>query len=184
MFLFQYVEKNVSETKKKTEMIQNQSPFDAQLARLKEACGVKTDSDLARILGITPGGFSGARRRGKIPHKWFVYVASTYKVDIDWLISGLLTCHVTHPKDVEDGRADSPTWKLEAHVASLMTENALLKELVDTLKASLRDKEETLAAYRQILSQFQHTVTALEKEGVIIPGAAPPGPLANRCGKD
>ena len=165
-------------------MIQNQSPFDAQLARLKEACGVKTDSDLARILGITPGGFSGARRRGKIPHKWFVYVASTYKVDIDWLISGLLTCHVTHPKDVEDCRADSPTWKLEAHVASLMTENALLKELVDTLKASLRDKEETLAAYRQILSQFQHTVTALEKEGVIIPGAAPAGPLANRCGKD
>ena len=69
--------------------------FDEQLKRLKEAADVKTDTALAHLLDITQGGFSGARRRGSIPHKWFVAISTRYGVNLEWLVSG------TGPRSVE-----------------------------------------------------------------------------------
>lgn len=63
--------------------------IERQLARLREAAGVHTDTALAKALGITQGGISSAKRRGKIPDKWLVKTANAYGVYLDWLHSGV-----------------------------------------------------------------------------------------------
>lgn len=59
-----------------------------QLARLKRAAGVGTDTAFAARLGITQGGISSAKKRGRLPDKWFVKISKECGVPLDWLITG------------------------------------------------------------------------------------------------
>lgn len=61
---------------------------EAQLVRLKRAVGVSTDTALAKWLGITQGGISSAKKRGRLPNRWFVKISKECGVPLDWLISG------------------------------------------------------------------------------------------------
>ena len=62
--------------------------LDEQLARLKQVANVDTDTALAHLLGITQGGFFNAKKRNRIPYRWFVAISTKYGVNLDWLISG------------------------------------------------------------------------------------------------
>jgi len=62
--------------------------FSAQFERIKEACGAKTDMDLARILEIKHSSVASARKRESIPPRWFVDISNRYGVSADWLIFG------------------------------------------------------------------------------------------------
>lgn len=153
--------------------------FDDQLLRLKDVTGVKTDTDLAKIFGITAGGFSGARRRGNIPQKWFVFVSTNYGVNLEWLISG--TGQRNAAETPAGGKATDireTATALERQNAALQAENAMLKELVAAHQESLRAKDEALDAYRQMLRQAQSSLTSLEKGGVITAGAPAYAPSA------
>lgn len=56
----------------------------------------------------------------------------------------------------------------------------MLKEVASAREDSLRSKEETLSAYRQMLRQAQGTLTVLGKEGVTSIGAPNFAPLFDR----
>ena len=62
--------------------------FSAQIERIKEACGAKTDMDLAKILEIKHSSVASARKRESIPPRWFVEISNRYGVSADWLIFG------------------------------------------------------------------------------------------------
>jgi phage repressor protein C with HTH and peptisase S24 domain len=62
--------------------------FEAKLARIMEACKASNDSELARILNITPPSVGTARKRRKIPTGWVEKVAEAFGVTADWLFFG------------------------------------------------------------------------------------------------
>lgn len=62
--------------------------LEAQLERLKKACGVETDTAFADFLGISQGSISGAKKKGQLPHSWFFQVAEKTNISADWLCFG------------------------------------------------------------------------------------------------
>jgi len=58
------------------------------LGRLKLASNTKSDTDLARALGLKQSSISTAKTRGMIPSAWIVNAARLFNVSTDWLIFG------------------------------------------------------------------------------------------------
>lgn len=62
--------------------------FEPVYERLLLASGTKNDSELARILGVSPQSVNGARKRGEIPPGWIQSYAEMSHVSCDWLFFG------------------------------------------------------------------------------------------------
>lgn len=62
--------------------------FEPVYERLLLASGAKNDSELARILGVSPQSVNGARKRGEIPPGWVQSYAETSCVSCDWIFFG------------------------------------------------------------------------------------------------
>ena len=60
----------------------------AVLQRLMEAAGVKNESGLSVVLGITHQAVYNAKKKGSIPHSWVLQIARDYGVNTDWLHFG------------------------------------------------------------------------------------------------
>ncbi len=65
-----------------------ESTFDEQLARLKQAAGVDSDTALARSLGISQGSISAAKQKQQIPPSWVKSISNNFSVSADWLFFG------------------------------------------------------------------------------------------------
>lgn len=61
---------------------------DIILGRLKEAFNAKSDTALAKILGLKQSAMSSAKSRGQIPPAWLITAASISGISIDWLVTG------------------------------------------------------------------------------------------------
>ena len=59
-----------------------------QLQRLKQACGVESDTAFAQFMGISQGSVSGAKKKQQLPHSWFFQVAEKTGLPADWLFFG------------------------------------------------------------------------------------------------
>ncbi len=68
--------------------MESAKPFDTIFLRLLAATESKSESDLARCIGITPQSVSGARKRGKVPPDWIQSVAEKTGISSDWLFFG------------------------------------------------------------------------------------------------
>lgn len=64
------------------------SKFEERLQRIMDAAGAKSDSDLARALGIQPPSVAAARKREQVPSGWVEQVAERFGVSADWLLFG------------------------------------------------------------------------------------------------
>lgn len=62
--------------------------FEARWARIMLAVNAKSDSALARELGILPQSVTAARKREQIPGAWIETVAEKKQVSADWLLFG------------------------------------------------------------------------------------------------
>jgi len=62
--------------------------FEGKLKRIMEACKASNDSELARILNITPPSVGTAKKRHKIPSGWVEKVSETFGISADWLFFG------------------------------------------------------------------------------------------------
>lgn len=62
--------------------------FEAVLARFKSVFGVKTDTDLAKCLGLQQGSISKAKQKKSVPPSWITTVALTRGISADWLLTG------------------------------------------------------------------------------------------------
>lgn len=57
--------------------------------RLKVTLNIKTDRELAEVLGIAPPSVSNWKKRNTIPYDICVQVATEHQISLDWLILGL-----------------------------------------------------------------------------------------------
>jgi phage repressor protein C with HTH and peptisase S24 domain len=62
--------------------------FEGVLARLKSVFRVKTDTDLAKCLGLQQGSISKAKQKKSVPPSWITTVALTKGISADWLLTG------------------------------------------------------------------------------------------------
>ena len=115
--------------------------FQQQLARLKVAAGVKTDTALARVLGIGQGGVSNVKAKEVIPAKWFIKITNDFNVNYEWLISG------TGPMRRDEAAVEQP-----ADTMPEDAKDARIKELEAELAKSRQEaaeaKDEAIRAYR------------------------------------
>lgn len=98
-----------------------ESSFEDILARMKAACGVRTDKELASALGIKYSTITTTRRRGTVPAAWFLEVADKFGASIDWLRAGIgamklgsLKFSKMRPSERKDDTAsdeNGPLWK-------------------------------------------------------------------------
>jgi len=58
-------------------------------ARLKEATGARTDTELAHFLGLRQSSISSAKSKKEIPPGWIVEIAKQFNVSTDWLLFGI-----------------------------------------------------------------------------------------------
>ncbi|WP_298067793.1 S24 family peptidase [uncultured Mailhella sp.] len=58
------------------------------LDRLLQSAGLRRDSQLAELLGVSPQAVSQARRKGRIPDGWVLKVASRFGLSTDWIFFG------------------------------------------------------------------------------------------------
>lgn len=80
------VKKTISQTSQQTHSAATQ--FDAIYDRIKLCLGAKTDTELARVLGIDQSSIAGARKRNNIPPKWIIDVSERFGISADWLLFG------------------------------------------------------------------------------------------------
>ncbi len=66
----------------------NATAFNEILLRLKLASNTKSDSALARAMGLRQSAVSTAKSRGQIPPTWVVNISRNYNVSSDWLFFG------------------------------------------------------------------------------------------------
>lgn len=125
------------------------------LERLKQGTGARTDSELARLLGISQQSVSNARTHGKVPDSWVRCAAEQYNVNADWLFFGRGSVFVGPPPA---GRA-----KLEAGAFRVsdpasagwgcQADNGLGLRVTELEQQLAAAKEEALSAYR-MLAQY------------------------------
>lgn len=66
-----------------------ENKVDVLLARLMEATGVSSQSELARELGINRSGITHARNNNRIPDNWIVKLFRRFRVNPQWVDTGL-----------------------------------------------------------------------------------------------
>lgn len=62
--------------------------IDGQINRMFQATQAKNDSELSRILGLSPAAVYKAKQAGAIPPAWVIKIAERFKVSADWLLFG------------------------------------------------------------------------------------------------
>lgn len=60
----------------------------AIIDRLLQGAGLNKDRQLAQELGVSPQAISQARRKGKIPDRWILQLASRYQLSPEWIFNG------------------------------------------------------------------------------------------------
>lgn len=56
--------------------------------RMKSSVGISSDSDLSRLLEITPQAISNFKKKNEIPSDLVIQFADKFELSLDWLISG------------------------------------------------------------------------------------------------
>ena len=125
------------------------------LDRLKQAVNVKTDAELADKLRLTKQAVAAARSRGQVPASWVPKAAQLFGVSTDWIFFGHNEVH--KEESVKDTQSASKTIRIEDKIR-------FMEDKLETTKAALEAKEETLAAYRDIIRMERERSASLEAE--------------------
>ncbi len=56
--------------------------------RMLESTGLKNESAVAKVLGVTPQALSNYKKRGKMPPNLVLKFAFMYGLSVDWLLTG------------------------------------------------------------------------------------------------
>lgn len=104
--------------------------FTGTVERMKSVAGLRSDTDLAKALDITPQAVSNFKNKGEIPSDLVIQFAVKYKVSVDWLLTG----------EGEMRRGEMPQRVAEG-LAPYYTGDAELREICEWLKESPGDKK-------------------------------------------
>lgn len=106
---------------------------DSIIDRMKSAAGMKSDSELARCLDITPQAIYKFRKQGKLPADLFVSYAFDAGLSLDWLATGNGTMMAEDVKTVL-GKVDNDL--LEAVIE-------VVEELLESVNKPVTAKQKT-----------------------------------------
>ena len=150
--------------------------FEEKMSRILSALNVKTDSELARALNITPPSVASARQKKQVPINWIEKISKNKNISLDWLYYGLGSMHpgeaqpagTSRPEQTQPSETASTTQcarceKLEAKLERvegqrdeladenrrLLKENGLLREENATLRERQRKEQASLFDERQ-----------------------------------
>lgn len=136
--------------------------FSGILERLFLATKSKTDSALAIALGITAQSVSQAKKKQQIPAQWFIDVANTYGVSVDWLISGLGTMRSGEKEEGELRAQSTMNWVAE-HAC---TRCQKLESELEQERESGRKKDEVLFDFIKRIERYMEENGELRLEVV------------------
>ncbi len=114
--------------------------FDARWLRILTCTGAKSDSALARILGILPQSVTAARKRAQIPTGWIENISEQFNISTDWLFFGR--------EPMRPGEPDPAPEK--AQEAAPQTACPRCADLEAELKREREDRRELAAENRQL----------------------------------
>ena len=64
------------------------TPYTHIVKRMMDATGLKNESAVAKVLGVTPQALSNYKKRGKMPPNLVLKFAFMYGLSVDWLLTG------------------------------------------------------------------------------------------------
>ncbi|MBI4803889.1 MAG: helix-turn-helix transcriptional regulator [Desulfovibrio sp.] len=71
---------------------------DVILSRIMTATNIRSQSELARVLGIGRQAITDAKKRSHIPADWYLYLCRNYGLNPQWLESGMGSMYVSGQK--------------------------------------------------------------------------------------
>jgi phage repressor protein C with HTH and peptisase S24 domain len=77
------------------------------LTRIMNATGIRSQSELARVLGIGRQAVTDAKKRSHIPADWYLYLCRKYGLNPQWLESGLGPMYISGQGDAPDLDSES-----------------------------------------------------------------------------
>lgn len=125
------------------------------LDRLKQAANVTTDAELADKLQLTKQAVAAARSRGQVPASWVPKASQLFGVSTDWIFFGHGEVH---------GEKSATKPQSEFKPIEIADKTHILEEKLEATRAALEAKEETLAAYRDIIRMERERSARLEAE--------------------
>lgn len=82
---------------------------EAVLARMLTATGIKSQSELARVLGIGRQAVTDAKKRSHIPADWYLHLCRQYGLNPQWLESGLGSMYIAGQERAASPSARAPS---------------------------------------------------------------------------
>jgi transcriptional regulator with XRE-family HTH domain len=122
--------------------------------RMKRKSEAKTDSDLARILEITPQAISGFRKRGEIPSDLVIEFGRNFKVSLDWLIDGEGYPEIDRPPPSAMDIA-LPYGLIEGRISDLITKTVQILESETIYRTALTAN---INAFHQAINTEQEII--------------------------
>lgn len=146
------------------------------LDRLLQGAGLRRDSQLAELLGVSPQAVSQARRKGRIPDGWVLKVAEKFGLSTDWIFFGReprqgnadATADISH--DVQAGREEALMQERRAKGESFFGEvgtgqDAIGLVMVPLVAARLAAGKGSLETEGDVLSYFSFRQDWLCRKG-------------------
>ncbi len=105
--------------------------IDALLNRILDATGIRSQSELAKELGIDRSGITHARNNNRIPDKWIVKLYRKFGFNPQWIESGQGRTYLHQPDDpeIEFRKIPKVAARLAAGSGSFECDPAITEEL-------------------------------------------------------
>lgn len=108
--------------------------FNEQIRRIQSVTGVRTQAELAQVLGVKQSSISDAKRRGKIPPGWLLVLLRTHKIYPEWILDGKGPCFADQPHDCASNDAEESN-NTNVQVLRSVPAKALADELLRRIEA-------------------------------------------------
>lgn len=105
--------------------------FTGTVERMKSAAGLRSDTDLAKTLNITPQAVSNFKNKGEIPTDLVIQFAVKYKVSVDWLLTG----------EGEIQRGGKQPFMAAEETVAYNVKDMVIQEIVEFLEENPVDKK-------------------------------------------
>ena len=133
--------------------------FTRIVERLKESLKVRTDSQLAEVLGMTPAAFSNRKKSESVPYEQIIDVAAKTNVDLNWVFLGI------HLDQVHDHVAGSEVGLTPEELAAIAKIEATRKAAPDSIYYKDRAEPPTDAEiYREAMIFVDMLASELKRD--------------------
>lgn len=125
--------------------------YEDRLERIKLVTGVRTQVQLAEVLGVRQSSISDSKRRGSVPAEWLLKLQRGFAVNPDWIMNGGNTPKYVVFADEHGGRLDLDRLRgeIETQVRAEMHPTGTA-ELIATLRSRIPGLELVIADSRAV----------------------------------